>query len=194
MLTHSTEQFWALPAEELDCQPGATSWSYADWPDPSPLGDELPPVEVCDLELLPVSLRPLVEDVSELMQTPVDYATIATIITLAGCVNRRALIQPKAFDTSWCVVPNLWGGIIAPAGFMKSPLLRVITQPVTQIEELWRAEHEQEVSEYELGKEQAELQLQGWKENCKQAFKKNTPPPIRPDITIEPPARSGDFV
>jgi hypothetical protein len=77
---------------------------------------------------------------------------------------------------------------------MKSPLLRVITQPVTQIEELWRAEHEQEVSEYELGKEQAELQLQGWKENCKQAFKKNTPPPIRPDITIEPPARSGDFV
>ena len=185
--THSAPEFWALPAQELD-GPSATTWAPPDWPDPSPLGDELPPVEICDLDLLPASLRPLAEDTSELMQTPIDYAAVAALIALAGCVNRRALIQPKARDTSWSVVPNLWGGIVAPPGFMKSPMLRAITRPLTQIEEFWRAEHEQELCDYELAKEQAELELQAWKENCKQAFKKHTEPPLRPDKTLTPPA------
>ena len=43
------------------------------WPDPSPLGDELPPVQNFSLEFLPSSLRPLVEDLSERMQTPPDF-------------------------------------------------------------------------------------------------------------------------
>jgi putative DNA primase/helicase len=85
------------------------------WPDPSPLGDDLPPVDSFALELLPQSLRPLVEDISDRMQTPPDFAAIAGIVALAGCVNRRALIRPKVED-NWTVTPNLWGAIIGHPG------------------------------------------------------------------------------
>ena len=33
------------------------------------------------------------------------------MLCLAGAVYRRAVIQPKASDTGWVVVPNLWGGM-----------------------------------------------------------------------------------
>jgi putative DNA primase/helicase len=55
-----------------------------------------------------------------------DYAALVMVLCLAGAVNRRATIQPKAQDDSWIVVPNLWGGITAPPGFMKSPSFRLL--------------------------------------------------------------------
>jgi hypothetical protein len=160
-----------------------------EWPDPAPLGDELPLVENFTLELLPASFRPLVEDVSERMQTPPDYAGAAVVVTLAGSVNRRAIIQPKVKDTSWTTVPNLWGAIVAPPGFMKSPLLRAITSPLNRIEELLRAEYALESSDYESRKSEAEVRLSLWKENCKRAIRADKPLPIQPDASLRPPAQ-----
>jgi len=157
------------------------------WPDPSPL-NELPPVPVLDLELLPDSLRPLVEDVSERMQAPPEYAAAATIVSLAGSVGRRAAIQPKVHD-NWRVIPNLWGGIIAPPGFMKSPMLRSITLPLTQIESNWRQEYESELAGFEVQKEQAELRHQAWKEDYKRSIKKGEVPPAQRNQELSEPAQ-----
>jgi bifunctional DNA primase/polymerase-like protein/uncharacterized protein DUF3987/primase-like protein len=159
------------------------------WPEPAPLGDELPPVPVLDLELLPGSLRPLVEDVSERMQAPPEYAAVAAIVSLAGCVGRRAAIMPKVQDTGWRVVPNLWGGIIAPPGFMKSPMLRAITLPLAHIEDKWRAEYERESADFEVEKEQAEIHHQAWKEDYKRSIKRGVAPPVHPDKTLTTPAQ-----
>jgi hypothetical protein len=188
LLTHTAEEFWALPEHEPAFNSHATISSPTDWPEPAPLGDELPSVQSFDLELLPSCFRALVDDVSERMQAPPDFAAAAAIVTLAGCVNRRAAIHPKAADNSWCVVPNLWGAIVGHPGFMKSPILRAITQPLAQIEELWRAEYAEESGEYQLAKEQAELRWQAWREEYKQAIKKGTPAPVQPDNSLRPPA------
>jgi hypothetical protein len=163
--------------------------SPTDWPDPSPFGDELPPVEAFDLEYLPPSFRPLVKDVSERMQTPFDYAGAAAVVALAGCVNRRAVIIPKREDTSWKVIPNLWGAIVAPPGFMKSPLLRAITSPLNRVEELLRAEHAQDSGDYESRVSEAEVRLSLWKELCKKAIKTGQPLPVQPDASLRPPAQ-----
>ena len=93
--------------------------SSDNWPEPEPLAETLPDVMQFDLELMPESLRPLVKDVAERMQVPLDFPAVTAIATLAGVVNRRAIIQPKRNDHTWIVVPNLWGGIIAPPGMMK---------------------------------------------------------------------------
>ena len=188
LLTHTAEEFWALPEHEPAFDSHASVSSTKDWPEPAPLGDELPSVQSFDLELLPTSFRPLVQDVSDRMQAPPDFAAGAAIVTLAGCVNRRAAIHPKAADNSWRVVPNLWGAIVGHPGFMKSPILRAITQPLAQIEELWRAEYAEESGEYQLAKEQAELRWQAWREDYKQAIKKSTPAPVQPDNSLRPPA------
>jgi hypothetical protein len=188
LLTHTAEEFWALPEYEPAFDGHATASSAKDWPEPAPLGDELPSVQSFDLELLPTSFRPLVQDVSDRMQAPPDFAAGAAIVTLAGCVNRRAAIHPKAADNSWRVVPNLWGAIVGHPGFMKSPILRAITQPLAQIEEFWRAEYAEESGVYQLAKEQAELRWQAWREDYKQAIKKGTPAPVQPDNSLRPPA------
>jgi hypothetical protein len=158
----------------------ATAPSAADWPDPDALGDELPPVSAFDLDLLPPSLKPLVADVSERMQVPADFAAIASIVSLAGCVNRRARIYPKVQDTGWEVIPNLWGAIVAPPGYMKSPVLRAVTSPLTAIEKEWRGTYQSEVSKFELESEQAKLRRQAWREKYKAAIKDETPAPQAP--------------
>jgi hypothetical protein len=103
-----------------------------EWSKPSRLVDELRPVKPFDAQLLPPSLRPVVLDISDRMQTPPDYAAAAVVVSLAGCVNRRASIQPKERDSTWIVVPNLWGTIIAPPGFMKSPMLRSVNRATSR--------------------------------------------------------------
>jgi putative DNA primase/helicase len=67
---------------------------------------------------------------------------------------------------------------------LKSPVLRAITRPLANIENLWRVEYSVASSEYEEAREQAELRHQAWREECKRAFKKNQPCPIQPDNTI----------
>ncbi len=157
------------------------------WSDPSPLGDELPPVPPFDPELLPSSFRALVEDISDRTQAPPDYAAAAVIVALAGCVSRRAVIIPKQADTSWRVIPNLWGAIVAPPGMMKSPILRAVTLPLSLIEERWRAEFDDAKTAFETEKEQAELQWQAWREQYKQAIKRQDALPPQPDRILSEP-------
>ena len=171
----------------LDLNLRSTASNMACWTDPSPLGDELLAVPQFDFELLPQSLRPLVEDISERMQAPPDYAAAAAIVALAGSVNRRAVIFPKRADTTWRVVPNLWGAIIAPPGMMKSPILNAVTLPLTRIEEMWRTEFESACADFEIEKEQKELQHQAWREQYKQSVKKGNSTPVQPDKSLSSP-------
>jgi hypothetical protein len=180
------ENSWRETSRESDAQAGTKS-SGLDWPDPEPLGGEVPPVPAFDLELLPTALRSLVEDTAERMQVPLDYPAVVAVLGLAGVINRRATIQPKAEDTSWIVVPNLWGGIVASPGLMKSPVISAITRPLTGIESLWRAEHESAMSDYGQQREEAELRQAAWREQYKAAQKRGKDAPVRPDDSVAEP-------
>jgi putative DNA primase/helicase len=159
-----------------------------EWQDPQPLECELPPVESITEDLLPSCVRPLVTDVAERMQTPADYPAVAAVLSLAGVVNRRAVIQPKANDTSWVVVPNLWGGIIAPPGFMKSPVIAAVTRPLVQIQAEWRSEHELAMQQFEQEKEEYDLRRSAWKEAYKSSAKSGRAVQVqRPEEPLEPP-------
>ena len=158
-----------------------------DWPKLEPIQSELPPVQAFSEDLLPALFRPLVRDVTERMQVPMDYPATVTLLCLAGAVNRRAVIQPKANDTGWVVVPNLWGGIIAPPGFMKSPVIQAATRPLHQIQTEWRQEQEKAIEEYARDKEEYELRRAAWKEQYKANAKKGRSAPDRPEDEPEEP-------
>jgi hypothetical protein len=142
-----------------------------EWPDPLPLQSELPPVERFQEELLPVSFRPLARDIAERMQVPMDFAAASLVQALAGAVNRRATIQPKEIDTSWTVVPNLWGAIIGHSGVLKSPLMQAALRPLTEIQMELRLEHEKASNVYARAKEQYDLQLAAWKDHSKATYR-----------------------
>lgn len=160
------------------------------WADPLPLGEELPPVDPFYLDLLPEALSAACEDISERMQVPLDYPGAATIVALAGCVNRRAVIIPKRRDATWRVVPNLWGAIIGPPGTMKSPILHAITQPLARVEEDWHADYERELRAFLRRKEEADLCRQVWREqykSVKKGGKKGAKLPLFPDFELVGP-------
>jgi putative DNA primase/helicase len=121
---------------------------HDDWPDPQPLQLKLAPVEPFAEDLLPSSLRPLVLDIAERMQVPLDFPGVALVVSLAGAVNRRATIQPKERDTSWVAVPNLWGAIVARPGLLKSPLINAITRPLADIEREFQAQNASACAKY----------------------------------------------
>ena len=155
-------------------QEGASSSRHsAPWPDPDPIQSELPPVMAFGEELLPISFRAAARDIAERMQVSLDYPAIAQISTLAGAVNRRAEIQPKTKDDTWLVKPNLWGGIIAPPGFMKTPTLESATRLLRKIEDEYRSKFEQESLDFQVAKELWDLQKNAYRQSATQAYKKN---------------------
>jgi len=166
----------------------------SEWPDPLPIGSELPSVQAFDPLMLPEGLRAFVEDVGERMQVPLDYPAACLMVAMAGAINRRGRIQPKAGDSSWVIVPNLWGGIVAPPGFLKSPVLQAITTPLYAQEALWRMQHEADMEDFVTQKEELDLRLAAWRDQTKAGFKNKGPqlikpggPPPRPDTSIRRP-------
>jgi len=159
----------------------------AEWPDPAPMQGELPPVQRFDEGLIPVSFRPFVRDVADRMQVPIDYPGVVAVLALAGAVNRRAVIQPKENDTGWVVVPNLWGGIVAPPGFMKSPVIQAVVRPLIEIQQNWRIQYELEVGQHEREKEESKLKHSVWRDQFKSNTKQGKAGPERPDAPVVAP-------
>lgn len=166
---------------------GDTGTTEDDWPKLEPIQSELPPVVAFSEDLLPDSFRSLVRDVSDRMQATMDYLAVIMVLSLAGAVNRRAVIQPKKNDTSWVVVPNLWGGIVAQPGFMKSPVIRAVTRPLNQIQAVWQQEHEGALEDYATEKEEHGLRHAVWKDQYKANTKKGKAAPDRPEGEPEEP-------
>jgi hypothetical protein len=169
-----------VPFDEFpsEASTGKSNGKASDWPELTEIEFELQPVEKFDLRLLPSSFRPLVEDISERMQVPYDFAATGMVVTLAGCVSRRAVVRPKKDDYSWEVIPNLWGAVIAPPGFMKSPVLTSVTRPLVKVEAEWAKQYRDQSSEWELKQEQKEIAHQSWKEEYKRSLKKGAGVPL----------------
>ena len=111
------------------------------------------------------------------MQVPPDYPATIPVLCLAGAVSRRARIQPKANDPDCLVVPNLWGGIIAPPAMLKSPVINSITKPLLNIQAGWHTEHKEDLARYEREREESKLRQAAWKEEFKRAAKHGETPP-----------------
>ncbi len=141
MHTHPNDQmtYWA----KVGYNPAAEAVNkllagYADpsgdgWPNPQAIPDDLPPVPTFDLALLPDALRPWVQDIAERMQISPDIPAIGAVTALSAAIGRRVQIMPKAWD-DWTVVPNLWGAVVAPPGYMKSPALAEVMRPLHRME------------------------------------------------------------
>lgn len=158
-----------------------------EWPEPEPLADALPDVMQFDLELMPESFRPLVQDVAERLSVPPDFPAVVAIVTLAGVTNRRAVIQPKQNDDSWIVVPNLWGGIVAPPGMLKSPVIASMTKPAHDIEKEWRETYESEQQAYNAALELQEQEIKAWQSQSQTALRKGQTRPAKPKSSLRPP-------
>ena len=150
----------------------ASSHERDEWPEPKPLGDELPPVPTLNLETVPQCLRVIVVDTSERIGCTFDFVAAAAIAMLAAVTNRRAFVQPKVYDTGWVIPLNLWCILIGESGTKKTAGAQAIIRPVKAIEGAWWEEHKKNVKAIERQQEEAKLDHQAWMANYVAASKK----------------------
>lgn len=127
----------------------ASRWLTAEleWPPFRPIPAKTP-VEPCNPEMLPPVISRRAADVAERASVPVDLAVAALIVALSAAIGRRIRIQPKRVD-DWCVIPNLWGVLIAPPGSKKSYLIGEAVEVLAQIDKRWGKEFAAQQLEFE---------------------------------------------
>ncbi len=126
-----------------------------DWPDPLPIPG-LPAVPPFDLALLPAALRPWIADIANRLQVPADMPAMSAVTALSSLIGRRFQIRAKAHD-HWTVTPNLWGVVVAPPGFKKSPAIGQTMTPLHRLERLAHKEHETAMASWLVDKERVNL-------------------------------------
>ncbi|MBO1928426.1 DUF3987 domain-containing protein [Thiomicrorhabdus sp. 6S2-11] len=130
----------SVPKNDSSCMviSGASAQSGGD-PEMIPLSQLSGlPVDRFDLDLLPSSLQPWATDLQHRLQCPADYIGVGIMIGLATSVGNKVMVQPKANDHSWKVVPNLWGLLIGQPSSMKSPAMDSALKHINKMEEVFR--------------------------------------------------------
>ena len=102
----------------------------AELPEPLP---ELPEVMQFNYDFLPGRIRGYVQDISERMQCPPDFAAVNTYVMLSAPLGCKIGLRPKLRD-NWVIVPNLWGVTIGGSGIMKSPNRNEVLKPLKQLQ------------------------------------------------------------
>jgi hypothetical protein len=133
-----------------------------DWPEPGELG-RLDPAPEFPTRFLPMRLRQWVETQAENMGCPVDMLAIPSLVTIAGCIGRQAILRPKRHDWSWLERPCLWGVIVAPKGALKSPSLMLATASLRAAEARYREAWKEDLAAWEAppGGQEGKGQEQG---------------------------------
>ncbi len=122
-----------------------------DWPEPSPLGDELLPVAPCRADMLPAALGPWLGDIAERMNVPLDMVAIPALVAAGGLIGRRLGIRPQQ-HTDWQEAGNLWGCVVAPPGAKKSPAASEALGPLKALEGETAEANAAALAEHELAK------------------------------------------
>lgn len=119
------------------------------WPAPLPLPSNLPPVLPFDLQLLPETLRPWVQDTAERMQCPPEFPGTTAMIALGSIIGRKIAIRPKQRN-DWQETPNFWGMVIGRPGLLKSPAISQGLEPLNTLDTAALEKHKQELSTFRV--------------------------------------------
>jgi putative DNA primase/helicase len=115
--------------------------SAAGWRDPKPIDAPLYPVQAFDADrLLPEAFRDFVADIAHRQCCPVDYAAIALIVSLGTVIGTQCGIKPKWLD-DWCVIANLWGGVVGDPSQKKTPPLKEVMRALKVLVERAEKDH-----------------------------------------------------
>lgn len=145
---------------------------------PIPLPENTVKTPDLDGRLLPAVWRPWLEDVSDRLQCPLDYAAVAALVSAASLIGNRIRIRPKRNDT-WMVVPNLWGAIVGPPGVMKTPAVNEGLIFFRAIADQERHNFEQQLKDADFDKEFSEAKKAELIKEMKKA-----PPESRQDLKM----------
>jgi hypothetical protein len=174
------EQAWldAREARDKKCNSSVSSVSEGSgvsqdtpWQEPEALVDALSPVMKFDQELLPEALCPWVLDITERTQAPIEYVAVSALVSAGAALGRKVAVRPKRLD-DWYEFPNLWGAVVGPPSWMKSPALDEGKRPLAIIESDLLANFDLLHREWEADSECAKVMRDGARDRARKAAAK----------------------
>ena len=116
--------------------------------DLSDLSDKSPTEQLLTFPVhtLPKVLSSYIQAVAVSLQVPVDMPAVATLATLALCVQRTFAISPKP---GWVEPLNLYCAIVAAPSERKSPVIKEISTPVHRFTSEENARRAPAIRDYE---------------------------------------------
>lgn len=150
---------------------------------PEPLPD-LPSVLPFDFDYLPTALRTYVQDISERMQCPPDFAAVGVLVMIAAIIGRKVAIRPMRED-DWTVIPNLWGAVVGNSGVMKSPTLSAAMSPIKKLAAAATDEFNAAQGEYAALAEVAKLKQSVNKTTARATLKKNQTADVKKLLQVD---------
>jgi hypothetical protein len=119
------------------------------WPDPIPLG-EPPPVLPFPIETLPVAARRMAEETAWAMNVPIDLVAPPMLALAGGAIaNARHLAITRTHTQSPC----LFAAVVGPPGTARTPVLKLLRQPIDQAQETRLEEWQKAKSAWEAAEE-----------------------------------------
>lgn len=139
--------------EKLECAPPLSAGA---WPRLSL--KELPDALPFPVDVFPKPLQDYCNKLAESMQTSCDLAGLAMLTVAGAAIGQSLSIEIKV---GWREFPLLYSMVVAPPGKTKTPVLRAVVQPLTDIDERlrelsrearrkWREARDQEGEIHEL--------------------------------------------
>ena len=168
----------AMPVEQqIDSLGGGSSHSNGSShfirplisPEPLPA---LPDVLPFNYDFLPDALRGYVQDISERMQCPPDFAGVGVMVMMATVIGRKIGIRPMQHN-DWTVIANFWGAVVGNSGVMKSPTLAEALAPIKKLQATAYAVFNKAKAEHDDQEGYAKLQQSINKSEARQALKEN---------------------
>jgi putative DNA primase/helicase len=138
-------------------------------PEPLP---SLPDVMPFDYSYLPDSLRGYVQDISERMQCPPDFAAVTAYVMMATIIGRKVGIRPMRHN-DWTVIANLWGAVVGNSGVMKSPTTSAVLSPLKQLQAWAFQAFNDAMADHAAQEELAKLQKSVTKSQAKKQLSKD---------------------
>lgn len=116
-------------------------------------------------DLLPTVLREFVYDEADRMPAPVSFVAVSVLVALGSVIGASCGIKPKQKD-DWLIVPNLWGGIVAPPT-SKNPAIDSRNAPLNFLINKARESYESDSKNYEKDKMLYESKVDGLEADLK---------------------------
>ncbi|WP_196074402.1 MULTISPECIES: YfjI family protein [Acinetobacter] len=103
------------------------------WKEPKKIKSELLPVKKITKDMLPLDVYNYCEDEAKRADNMTfDLVAVCLLTSLGALIGARVAIKPKQLD-DYSIVPNLWGGIIAPPSSKKSPAISAGTRHLDRL-------------------------------------------------------------
>lgn len=143
-----------------------------EWKEPKPIKSELLPVQQLSQDMLPLEFKEYVFDeaIGADNMSP-DMVAACLITSFASLIGAKVGVKPKTYS-NWTIVPNLWGGIVAPPSSKKSPAFNAGTYPLDRLVASAREEFKEAQKKHEVLSFAKDADKSALKSKLKDASKK----------------------